>query len=68
MYGRPAEQFIRTWTRGPGFEQIWPHQIAAAPDPTTLPAVVEGADPGGRGGVLAGVLGQQLPHPRQMGP
>jgi hypothetical protein len=33
-----------------------------------LPPVVHGADPGGRGGVLAGVLGQQLPHPRQMGP
>jgi len=35
--------------------------------PATLAAVVDGADLGGRGGALAGVLGQQLLHPRQMG-
>jgi hypothetical protein len=35
--------------------------------PTPLGAVVDGADLGGCGGALAGVLGQQLLHPRQMG-
>ena len=67
MYERPhgtVEQDLdlesRFWTN-------WPDQIAAAGAPTTLAAVVDGADLGGRGGALAGVLGQQLLHPRQMG-
>ena len=54
---------------GPGIQVL---NKLAAPNrgcrgPATLAAVVDGADLGGRGAALAGVLGQQLLHPRQMG-
>jgi hypothetical protein len=66
MYERPTEQSNRTWT---GVQVL--HKLAApnrgCRSPATLAAVVDGADLGGRGGALAGVLGQQLLHPRQMG-
>jgi hypothetical protein len=49
-------------------KRLYEALIQLNPTPSQpLPPVVDGPDLGGRGGALAGVLGQQPLHPRQMG-